>query len=369
MKQRKKFFITTLLVLVFLMSVSLPAFAVEITEEIEDALNTDELENAVPDSAREIIGRAEIETSEGQRRLLEDIWNYIKENSGKQLKNAIKSAVSVLMIALLTSFVTSVFEVKQSYTVMAGVAGISAATVSNAASFISLGRETLSEISMFSKVLLPTLATAGTMNGAYTSAGAKYAVSILFIDILISAAEKLIIPLICAYLAAGIAAAALGGDGISAVVNFLKWITVSLMTGLVMIFTAFLSITGVVSGSADAAVQKMTKMAISTALPVVGGIVSDAAGAVAVGAALLKNGIGIFGMIVVLAVCTVPFMKIGFGYLTYKAASGLSGTIADGRITKLLGTICTAFGMILGLVGAAAVMLFISVIISMKAVT
>ncbi len=360
--------ITIILAVLFVLMTTVPALAAEITGEIEDALNTDELENAVPDSAKEIIGRAELKTGEGQKKLLENIWNYIKDNSGKQLKSALKSAVSVLLIAILTSLVTSVFEVKQNYTVMAGIAGISAVTVSSAASFISLGKETLFEISVFSKVLLPTLATAGAMNGAYTSAGAKYAVSVFFIDLLISAAEKLIIPLICAYLASGIAAAALGGEGVSAVVNFLKWLTVTIMTSLVMIFTAFLSITGIVSGGADATVQKVTKMAISTALPVVGGIVSDAAGAVAAGAALIKNGIGVFGMIVVLAVCTVPFLKIGFGYLAYKAAAGLSGTVADSRITKLLGTIGTAFGMILGLVGAAAVMLFVSVIISMKAV-
>lgn len=367
MKPKK--IITAILILIFLLLSVFPAAAVEVTEELEDALDTGALENAVPDSAREIIGRAEIETGEGQKKLLEDIWNYIKENSGKQLRQALKSAASVLLIAILTSIVTSAFNVKQNYTVMAGVVGISAVTVSSAASFIALGRETISEISVFSKVLLPALATAGTVNGAYTSAGAKYAVSVFFIDILISAAEKLIIPLICAYLAAGIASAALGGDGIGAVVNFLKWLTVTIMTSLVMIFTAFLSITGIVSGSADAVVQRMTKTAISTALPVVGGIVSDAAGAVAAGAALLKNGIGVFGMIVVLAVCTVPFLKIGFGYLTYKGASALCGTVADARITKLLGTIGTAFGMILGLVGAAAVMLFVSVIISMKAVT
>ena len=96
---------------------------------------------------------------------------------------------------------------------------------------------------------------------------------------------------------------------------------------------------------------------------------ADAAGAVAAGAAVLKNGIGVFGMIVVLAVCTVPILKIGFAYLTYKGAAGLSGTVADSSISKLLGTIGTAFGMVLGLVGSAAVMLFVSVIISMKAVT
>lgn len=369
MKKVKKVLTTVITVIIFL--VLLPAYALgtDVLEELSEELDLRQVENAVPESAEEILGNTDIAYDDDQKELLSKILDYIKGNSGIHLKNALKSAVSILLIAILTSVVSTVFGRKQNYAVMAGIAGISAATVTSAASFIEMGKNTLLDISVFSKALLPTLAAAGTVNGAYTSAGAKYAVSVFFIDILITASEKLIIPLICAYLAAGVVAAALGGEGINAVVSFLKWLTVTIMTGIVMIFTAFLSVTGVVSGSADAAVQRMTKTAISTALPVVGGIVSDAAGAVAAGAAMLKNGIGVFGLVVVLAVCTVPFLKIGFGYLTYKAAAGLSGTVADPKITKLLGTIGTAFGMILGLVGSAAVMLFVSVIISMKAVT
>lgn len=367
MKQVIKIVLIIVLAAVFMVVYRIHAHAMEITEHLEEELEIRDLENAVPDSAQEIIGR--VETDDDQKELVDKILNYVRENAAKQMRQALKSASAVLLIAILTGCVSSVFDIKHDYTVMAGIAGISAVTVSSAASFITLGRETLTEISSFSKVLLPTLATAGAVNGAYTSAGVKYAVSALFIDILISASEKLVIPLICAYLAAGIASCAIGGEGIGAVTGFLKWLTVTIMTGLVIIFTAFLSITGIVSGSADAAVQRVAKTALSTALPVVGGIVSDAAGAVAAGAAVLKNGIGVFGMIVVLAVCVVPILKIGFAYLTYKGAAGLSGTVADSRITKLLGTIGTAFGMILGLVGSAAVMLFVSVIISMKAVT
>ena len=263
MKQVKKVLLIIILAVVFLLLYRANALGAEITEEIAEELGVHDLENAVPESAKEIIGRAEVESGEGQRELLEKVLRYIRENAGKQLRQAVKSAVIVLLIAVLTGCVTAVFDIKHDYTDMVGTAGISAVTVTSAASFIALGRETLTEISSFSKILLPTLATAGAVNGAYTSAGVKYAVSTFFIDILISASEKLVIPLICAYLAAGIAGAAIGGDGINSVVSFLKWLTVTIMTGLVIVFTAFLSISGIVSGSADAAVQRVAKTAIS----------------------------------------------------------------------------------------------------------
>lgn len=368
MKRFKLIILTGILCCIFILICDVKALGADAEEILKEELNVGELERAVPDSAEEIIGKAEVKTADKQKKQIEEILTYIRENAGKQLRDAIKNAAVVLLIAVITGCVTAIFEVKHDYVTMAGVAGISAVTVSNTASFLALGKSALADISAFSKVLLPTLATAGVINGAYTSSGAKYAVSALFIELLISAGEKLVIPIICAYLAAGIASAAIGGEGIATVVSFLKWLAVTIMTGIVIVFTGFLSVTGIAAGSADATVQRVAKTAISTILPVVGGIVSDAAGTVASGAAILKNGIGVFGMIVVLAVCTVPILKIGFAYITYKGAAALSETVADVRITKLLGIIGTAFGMILGIVGAAAIMLFVSVIISMKAV-
>ena len=344
------------------------ARATELTDSIKGELDTKKLESAIPDSAEEILGESSIEDAENYSEIFGKIWSYIRASGGKLVRAALKSAVLVLAIAVLTSTVAAVFDEKGGYAVTGGIAAISAVTVSNAASFIALGRETLTQLSAFSTALMPTLASAAAMSGEYTSAGAKYAASMMFIDVLMRCGEYLVIPVICAYLAAGIGSAAIGGEGLGAAAGFLKWLATTVMTALMIVFTGFLSITGIVSGSADAAVQRVAKTAIGAALPVVGGIVSDAAGAMAAGAGMIKNAVGVFGMAAVLAVCVTPVLKIGAGYLAYKAASGLAGAVSDARISRLLGAVGTAFGMILGLVGSAAAMLFISVILFMKAV-
>ena len=370
MKRMKKLLLT-MLVLAGVMvcsGVLTCAYALELTDTIKGELDTENLENALPDSAEEILVNASVEDAESCGEIFKKIWKYVRENGGRLVRSALRSAVLVLAIAVLTSTVAAVLDEKGGYAVTGGIAAISAVTVSSAASFIALGRETLTQLSAFSTALLPTLASAAAMSGAYTSAGAKYAASMVFIDALMRCGEYLVIPMICAYLAAGIGSAAMGGEGLASALGFLKWLATTVMTALMIAFTGFLSITGVVSGSADAAVQRVAKTAIGAALPVVGGIVSDAAGAMAAGAGMIKNAIGVFGMAAVLAVCVTPVLKIGAGYLAYKAASGLAGAVADTRISKLLGTVGTAFGMILGLVGSAAAMLFISVILFMKAV-
>lgn len=69
----------------------------------------------------------------------------------------------------------------------------------------------------------------------------------------------------------------------------------------------YLTASGAIAGSADAAAVKAAKMTISRAIPVVGGILSDAAETVLAGAGVLRGTVGVVGMLVVLAICLTPF--------------------------------------------------------------
>ena len=65
----------------------------------------------------------------------------------------------------------------------------------------------------------------------------------------------------------------------------------------------------------------------------------------------------------------MPFLRLGMQYLLYKAAAGLTGALADSRLSGLIGTVGSAFGMVTGLVGASAMMVFVSVISVIRVVS
>ena len=67
-------------------------------------------------------------------------------------------------------------------------------------------------------------------------------------------------------------------------------------------FTGYIGFTGVVSGTTDAMAMKAAKLTISGAVPVVGGILSDASEAVLVSAGIMKNAAGVYGILAVLAI-------------------------------------------------------------------
>ena len=176
-------------------------------------------------------------------------------------------------------------------------------------------------------------------------------------------------PLIYAYLAVHIAAVSMDNKSLASVSKLIKWLCTCLMTLIALAFTVYIGLSSVIASGGDAVASKFTKTAISTALPVVGSIISDAASTVVAGAEALRNSVGVFGMLAVLAICVAPFAVMGINYLAYKAAAAMIQVFRADKLSSLADGIGSAIGMLLGLIGCCAVILFISIGISIKAVS
>ncbi len=359
-----------LLLLALCVLLAAPVCALDVVSEQACALGADELEDALPEEAGEVLSelsvRGALEPESALRRLAETARTTLLG----QLRRAGKSAAALLAIAVLCAVGESVAEGQTAeYIGIGGALGVCAAAAGDVTSFIGLGTETLQKLSEFSKALLPCLAAATAAAGAPGAGAARYAASAMFFDLLLTLSGSVVMPVVYAYIAVCAAKAALGGDSLAGAASLLKWLAGSLVTAIMLAFTLYLGVTGVVSGAADAAKTKLAKTAISAALPVVGGIVSDAASAVVSGANILRAAVGSFGLLAVAAVCLAPFLTLAAQYLAYKAAAGLSAVTAGRRLSCLIGELGAAFGLVLGLVGAGALMLFFSLVSGIRAVS
>ena len=130
-----------------------------------------------------------------------------------------------------------------------------------------------------------------------------------------------------------------------------------------------MTLSGGVTGSADALSAQLARSAIATAVPVVGGIISDAADTVLAGAGVMRQSIGVVGTLTILATCILPFLKLGVQYLLLKLSAFFAATVAPTPLVKLVDSLSTAFGLVLGMTGAAALLLLISVASSVMAVS
>jgi stage III sporulation protein AE len=234
---------------------------------------------------------------------------------------------------------------------------------------VGLGATTIQQLSTFSKALLPTLAAATAAAGAVSTATFQQVTTVFFAELLLSLIEDLLLPLVYLYIGTLTAAGCLPGSRLQGIAEGLKKVITWILTTTLLIFTVYLSAARVISGAVDSTAVKVTKAAISGVVPVVGGIIADASETVLAGAGLLKNTIGVFGMLAILAVCAYPFLQLGIQYLLYKLTAFLAGAVGTPGLCKLIDGLGGAFGLVLGMTGACALLLLVSVLSSVAAVT
>ena len=298
---------------------------------------------------------------------IEQIFDKGRDELPGVLRRAVRSAVVLLSVVLLCALAGEVSgslgaPAELDVTALAGALAVTAASVADIHALIGLGREALDRMSQFSKVLLPTMTAAAAAAGAPSGAAARQLATMLFSDVLLTLINSLLLPLVYLYVAACTAYAALGNEGLKRVGELLKWAVTSILTAVVLAFVGYLTVSGVIAGSADAVTLKAAKMTISGMVPVVGGILSDAAETVLAGAGILRGAVGVFGMLGVLAICVAPFLQLGVHYLVYKLTAALSATVAGGRMAGLIDAIGGAFGLVLGMTGASALLLLVSMV-------
>ena len=295
-----------------------------------------ELTASLPDYAEELAG----DTNLSPQAALDGVAEAFTEEFGSGIGGAVKRALGIVAVALICAVLTVFCNDSPEYVQLGGCAAVT-----------------------------PAMCAAGAACGTLGSASVKYAASVLFMDAFITLAQGVILPLIYACLGVGIAAAAFNNKSLEAVSKTLKRVCSFLMISCALIFTIYITISSAVASGGDAVASKLAKTAISAALPVVGGIISDAAGTVVAGAQAMRNTLGVFGMTALLAICAAPFAALGLNYLTYKLSAAAVKMFSCDRLSALADSIGSAIGMILGLAGCCAIILFVSMATSIKAVS
>ncbi len=215
--------------------------------------------------------------------------------------------------------------------------------------------------------LLPVLGSAALLSGQVTAAAVKYAAAAWFLNALVNLCCGFVLPLIRLYLAAAAAEAAVGGGVMSGVLGFLKWCGATALSALMLAFTLYLSLTALTANSADAALVRSAKTAVSTLLPVVGGIAGDAAASLLSAAGVIRQSVGAFGLLTVTGFLAAPFLRAGLRGLLLKGVSAAAAGFASDRLSVLLKRLSEAMSLLLGCLGACGLLLFFTVYALMEA--
>lgn len=100
------------------------------------------------------------------------------------------------------------------------------------------------------------------------------------------------------------------------------------------LFGAFLTIQGISAGKYDSVSLKATRFAMKNSIPIVGGYLSDGLDYVLLSSILIKNAVGIGGLLILMAMVLSPIIKILIIKLALQFAAGILESISGGKIAN-----------------------------------
>lgn len=315
-----------------------------------------------PDSVTDLLPEDRDSFGEGLRYVLRSAFAALQP----EIAACAGISATVIGAALLIS-VLSTQEGKARETVrLVGIVGISCLLLSPADTLVLTATDTIHQISEYGKLLLPVMTAALAAQGGSTASAALYTATVTFDAVLTGLISAVLVPMVYIYLVLAVVHGAVGDSAMKRMRDLVKSAMTWVLKSLLYVFTGYIGITGIVSGTTDQSLLKAAKMTISGAVPVVGSILSDASEALLVSAGVVKNTVGIGGMLVVIAITIVPFLQIGLQYLILKLTAAVCGLFCDKAITDLIGDFSGAMGFLLGMTGAVCLIFLISLVCFLK---
>ena len=226
---------------------------------------------------------------------------------------------------------------------------------------LAVGKAGIEKMSGFMQILFPVLLGLLTAMGNFTSATILQPAIGVLIGTVGSVLTNIVFPLI----------------SLSAVVTLVNHISERVQIQklgkllnnlctwtLAFVFTIFigvLTIQGAMTSTFDGISIRTAKFAIGTFVPIVGKMFSESVDLIIGCSLLLKNAIGVAGLIIIALLCLAPAIKIFSLLFLYRLVSALLEPITDNRITECLSGIAKVLSVLLITVLGIALMFFLTV--------
>ena len=329
-------------------------------------------EELLPDALMELLPQELLQAAEDGGLVeagAESLWDAVCAELGDVLREGAASAMRILLTLLLCGGVRGFCEGAKtdcsSVVSTVGALCITSLAAGDLNALIGLGSQTIDSLGTLSDLLLPTVSAAVALSGGAATASAWQVGTLLFSNLLLSLIRKVLLPMLYFYIGTVTAAAVLENSSLDGIGDGIRKGIVWTLSTILVVFTAFLTMTNVVSGATDRMAVKAAKLAISNAVPVVGGILSEATETVLAGASALRGTVGVLGVFLVLLLCVSPLLRLGLQYVFYKAAAFLGGAVGTDSLNRLTERLGGAFGILLGMTGSCALLLLVSLFLSL----
>ena len=299
------------------------------------------------------------------------IFKSIWKTFGLEIKNEITIFASILVIIIINSILNCVTEGLQNKSVSQiafYVQYILIVTIvlTNFSSVIESIKESVNNMNNFTNMLIPIMMTLIVSTGSVTTASIIQPIIVFMITLIANFINNVAIPLVLVSTALGIISKMSDKVQVGRLSKRIKSSTIWIIGIILTAFITLVSVDGNLSGSVDAVTAKTAKAAVSNLIPLVGKILGDAVDSVIGCSNILKNSIGVFGVIIVVAISVAPIIKLLILMGIYYLGSAICEPIADVKVVNLLEQMGDTFKVLLALICSMSVMIIIGITLVIK---
>lgn len=299
------------------------------------------------------------------------IINIIFKLLGDNVKNALITVGSVMIIVVIHSILKAISEnlgnenvSKIAYYIEYIL--IITLIMTNFSSIITEMKTAVQSLTGFANSLIPLMITLMITTGNVVSSGMLQPILLLLVTFISNFMTNILIPIALVATALGIISKISDQAQVGKLSKFLNSSMVWILGTVLTLFVSVTSLEGGLTSSIDGVTAKAAKTAISSVVPVVGSILGDAVNTIMGCSNIIKNAVGVVGIIVIIAICIRPIVQLAALTITYYLGAALCEPIADDKIVGIMEQMGGTFKIFLAVLFALTVLLIIGIAIVMK---
>lgn len=231
---------------------------------------------------------------------------------------------------------------------------------------IDMVKETIVNLVSYINMLIPLLLALIVTSGTAVTATVMQPAILWIIVLLGNGITMYILPLLLISTVLGIISNLSDKIQIGKLSNLLKSSIVWIIGFILTLFVSFISLEGTLTSGVDGLTLKGLKSASSTFIPVVGKVLSGSVDTVLGATAVIKNAVGVVGIIVVLGICIIPIIKLIVLNILYSLSTAIAEPLADKKIINVLEQITGTFKVLLAIMFSITALLIIGIAIILK---
>lgn len=364
---RKSWMRLTVCIVVFLTACVVPATAAEQGSDVEAAQNTfSQIYEAVDEDTRKALEALGLENADYQsmlelspRAVVGELLRLLTGKMAEPLKTVGLVCAFLALQTVLSSFLREKNSLQTAFSLL-GALWVTVLLLQSVTKSLTAAFSAIKLSADFMLVYIPGFAGVIAMSGKPLTSAAYSSVMVGVSNLFSEMQVYVFLPLIQVFFLFHLLAALQEDRAWDGVTAFLKK-TVQIVLGFcATVFTGLLSVKGALAASGDSVAVRGVKMLVGSAVPIVGSALGDAYTSVLGSIGLIKNTVGVFGILIIALVTIPAILDLLLWYIGVSFCAAAAGALGQPQIKRLLDGMASTVALVNTLVIFTAFLWIIS---------